>query len=93
MTRRVSYSRRAAAEVEEITRYLRQYSERAARRFDQALEQAEQRLADFPHPGAPGVRPGTRWLVIGNYIVSYRRRDDDVEIFAVRHSRRRDARF
>jgi plasmid stabilization system protein ParE len=40
-----------------------------------------------------GDRPGTRRLVVGNYIVSYRRRGENVEIFAVRDARRRDARF
>jgi plasmid stabilization system protein ParE len=39
------------------------------------------------------LRPGTRRLIVGNYIVSYRRRGEDVEIFAVRYSRRSDARF
>jgi plasmid stabilization system protein ParE len=93
MTRKVGYSHRAVAEVEEITRYPREYSERAARRFDDALGRAERQLADFPNSGAPGIRPGTRRLIIGDYIVSYRRRGDDVEVFAVRHSRRRNARF
>jgi plasmid stabilization system protein ParE len=50
-------------------------------------------LSQFPNSGAPGLRPGTRRLIVDNYIVSYRRRDDEVEIFAVRHASRRDARL
>ena len=94
MTIRVGYSRRAAAEAEEITAYLAEYSEPAATRFREGLRRAERQLADFPNSGAPGLRPGTRRLIVGDYILSYRRRGGgDVEVFAVRHARRRDARF
>ena len=92
MTTRVVYSRRAAAEVEEITASLAEHSPPAAERFLEALGRAEQQLSEFPNSGAPGLRPGTRRLVVGNYIVSYRRRGAEVEIFAVRNARRRDAR-
>jgi plasmid stabilization system protein ParE len=92
MTSRVVYSRRAAAEVEEITASLAEHSREAADRFWEALARAEQQLAQFPSSGAQGLRPGTRRLIVGNYVVSYRRRGSDVEIFAVRHARRRDAR-
>jgi plasmid stabilization system protein ParE len=49
-------------------------------------------LATFPNSGAPGIIPGTRRLVVGDYTISYRRRGDVVEVFAVRHARRKDAR-
>lgn len=93
MTTRVLRSRRADAEIEEIARYLGEYSPAATRRFLEALERAQQQLSDFPNSGTPGVRPGTRRLVVGAYIVSYRRHGSDVEIFAVRHASRRDARL
>jgi plasmid stabilization system protein ParE len=89
----VTYSRRAAAEAEEITAFLSEYSRRAAERFRASLRRAERHLADFPDSGAPGARSGTRRLVVGDYIVSYRRRSVDVEIFAVRHASRRDSRI
>ena len=92
MSIRVVYSRRAAAEVEEITASLAEHSQAATDRFSRALERAEQQLSQFPNSGAPGPLPGTRRLIVGNYVVSYRRRGSDVEIFAVRHARRRDAR-
>jgi plasmid stabilization system protein ParE len=93
MTVRVRRSRRADLEIEEIADYLMEHSPRAAQRFLAALERVQQQLSEFPNSGAPGLRPGTRRMVIGNYIVSYRRRGPDVEIFAVRHAKRRDARF
>lgn len=88
----VVYSRRAATEVEKITATLAEHSPSAARRLLEALGRAEQQLSEFPNSGAPGLRPGTRRLVVGDYIVSYRRHGSVVEIFAVRHARRRDAR-
>jgi len=93
MTTGVVYSRRAAAEIEEITAFLAEHSQPAATRFTEAIGRAEQQLAEYPNSGAPGLRPGVRRLIVGAYIVSYRRRDRDVEIFDVRHARRRDARF
>lgn len=93
MTASVVYSRRAAAEVEEITAFLAEHSQPAAQRFSAAIRRAEQQLAEFPNSGVVGLSPGTRRLIAGDYIVSYRRRESGVEIFAVRHARRRDARL
>jgi plasmid stabilization system protein ParE len=89
---RVLRSRRAAAEIEEIAAYLAEYSPSAAQRFLEALVQVQRQLADFPNSGASGLLSGTRRLIVGNYIVSYRRLGVDVEIFSVRNARRRDAR-
>jgi plasmid stabilization system protein ParE len=93
MTIRVFQSARADLEIMEIVEYLAEHSPRGAERFLAALERINQQLSEFPNSGSPGVMPGTRRMVAGNYIVSYRRRGDDVEVFAVRHARRRDARF
>jgi plasmid stabilization system protein ParE len=57
------------------------------------MGRGEQQLSQFPNSGAPALRAGTRRLIVGSYIVSYRRRDIGVEIFAVRHASRRDARL
>jgi plasmid stabilization system protein ParE len=57
------------------------------------MGRAEQQLAQFPNAGVVGIRPGTRRLIVGDYILSYRRRDAGVEIFAVRHASRRNARL
>jgi hypothetical protein len=37
--------------------------------------------------------PGTRRVILGDYISPIGARGEDVEIFAVRQGRRRDARF
>ncbi|HEV2335107.1 MAG TPA: type II toxin-antitoxin system RelE/ParE family toxin [Stellaceae bacterium] len=92
MTTRVFRSPRAGVEIEEIAAYLSEYSLPATRRFLDALESAQQLLSEFPNAGAAGLSPGTRRLIVGDYILSYRVRAGDVEIFAVRHARRRDAR-
>ena len=93
MSARVIRSRRAQAEIEETTAFLEEHSVPAMQRFIASLERAQQLLSEHPDIGAMGNRPGTRRLVVGDYIVSYRRRGDNVEIFAVRDARRRDARF
>lgn len=92
MSVRVFRSARAAAEIDLIAAYLDEHSPTAAQRFLDALQRAQRQLADFPNSGPPGLRPGTRRLAIGEYILSYRRRGEAVEIFAVRHARRGDAR-
>jgi plasmid stabilization system protein ParE len=94
MTVRVFASRRAKIETEAIAAYLEEeFSAAAAARFLEALARAHQLLSEHPEVGPAGARAGTRRLIVGNYIVSYRRQPNEVEIFAVRHARRRDARF
>lgn len=93
MTARVFRSRRATAEIEEIAAYLAEHSALAADRFLEALARAYQLLSEHPDVAVPGIRPGTRRLVVGNYIISYRRQGEEIEVFAVRDARRRDARF
>ena len=92
MTFRVVRSPGATAEIHAIAEYLTAHSPSAAQRFLKALKKAHEPLTAFPNSGAPGIIPGTRRLVVGDYIVSYRRRAEVIEVFAVRHARRRDAR-
>src|SRR5262249_38261205 len=73
----------AAAEVEPITASLAEHSRVAAQRFVSSLGRAELQLAQFPNSGAPGPLPDARRLIVGDYILSYRRHAGDVEIFAV----------
>jgi len=89
----VTRSPRATAEIHAIAEYLAAHSPRAARHFLAALKKAHEQLAAFPNSGTSGLIPGTRRLIVSDYVVSYRRRGDVVEIFAVRHARRGDARF
>ena len=93
MRLRVVRLQQADEEIVQIATYLAEHSLPAAERFLLDLEMLQDRLAQFPNSGAAGLIPGTRRLVIGNYIVSYRQAGDAIQIFAVRDGRRRDARF
>ena len=92
MTIRVVCSPRAAADIRQIVTFLAEENPVAARNFIVAPAGAQRRLEECPNIGAHGLLPGTRRLVVGNYLVHYRRRGDAVEIFAVRDARRRDSR-
>jgi addiction module RelE/StbE family toxin len=85
-------SPRATEDILTIVAYLAERSPVAARRFLDQLAQAQERLSAFPNSGTSGLVSAARRLVIGDYIVSYRVRREDVQIFAVRHAKRRDAR-
>ena len=74
MTVRILRSRHAAAEIEEIASYLEEHSPPAAD-FLTALESAQRQPAEFPNSGTPALLSGTRHLILGDYIVSYRRRE------------------
>lgn len=91
MNFRIVRTPRASADILGVVAYLAEHSDAAAVHFLDDLRKAEERLAAFPNSGAPGLATGTRRLVIGDYIVSYRARREVVEIFAVRHAKRRDA--
>jgi toxin ParE1/3/4 len=85
-------SSQATADILTIVAYLAEHRPVAARRFLDQLAQAQERLSAFPNSGAPGLVSATRRLVLGDYIVSYRVRQEMVQIFAVSHAKRRDAR-
>ena len=60
----------------------------AARRLLERIKDARRQLATFPRSGRPGLVPGTRRLVLGRYVLTYRRRGtDDLEIIDIRHGR------
>jgi addiction module RelE/StbE family toxin len=85
-------SPRATEDILTIVAYLAERSPVEARRFLNQLAQAQEQISAFPNSGTPGLVSASRRLVIGDYIVSYRVRREDVQIFAVRHAKRRDAR-
>src|SRR5438045_9354918 len=93
MTVRVFASRLAKAETDEVEAFLEEHSPSAARRFVEAMARAYQLLSEHPDIGTMGDRPGTRRLVVGHYIVSYRRRGEHVQIFAAREAGGGDARY
>jgi addiction module RelE/StbE family toxin len=92
MNLRVVRSLRAAADIRDIALYLMDFSPPAAQRFLLAMQHAHDQLSTFPNSGSAGTVSGMRHLVVGDYILSYRVRREFVQIFAVRHAKRRDAR-
>jgi plasmid stabilization system protein ParE len=91
MTTRVLIAPNARAWIHQEAQYLTTYSPAAARRFRRALDNAWRLLREHPNAGPPGAFPDTRRLVVGEYIISYRRRGADLEVIAVRHGRQEDA--
>jgi toxin ParE1/3/4 len=88
----VRFLSRARDWIRRETEYLAERRPAAAGNFLAAIERARQQLSDHPLSGPPGIIPDTRRLVVGLYILSYRISRGTVEIFAIRHSRQRDAR-
>lgn len=89
---RVTRSPKARDEIRAIATYLAEYSPNAARRFRDAMAKVAGQLSEYPNSGPPGLIPGTRSIIMGDYIVAYRRIGNVVQIFAVRHGRQGDAR-
>ena len=89
----VRLSRRARDWLDREGLYLAERDPVAARRFVARMRDAQALLAQFPSAGSPGLVPGTRCLVVGAYVLTYRRRRDIVEIAAIRHGRQHDARL
>jgi plasmid stabilization system protein ParE len=88
---KVVFSKAAAAEISEETRYLRDRSPAAAKAFRKAISEAKRILGQYPKVGAAndfvGV-PGERKFVTGGYVVAYDLDDDGrVVILDVRHGR------
>ena len=92
MSHSVRFLKRASDWVRREAEYLDQRRPEAAHDFLAAIERAQRQLSEYPMSGPPGLIPDTRRLVVGPYILSYRVRRGVVEVFAVRHGRRRDAR-
>ena len=87
MARRVLLSARAQKWLHCEVANLAERSAPAARRLLERIKDARQ-LATFPRSGRPGLVPGTRRLVLGRYVLTYRRRGtDDLEIIDIRHGR------
>lgn len=91
--RKVELSGNARQFLLRETNYLRQHSRRAADRFIQRIQDARRRLAQFPEIGfereAPPV-PGSRRLVVGDYILDYFLGKTTITITAIRHGRQLD---
>jgi plasmid stabilization system protein ParE len=87
MARRVLLSTRTQRWLHREVAYLAERSVPAARRLLGRIEDARRRLAAFPRSGRPGLVPGSRRLVVGSYVLTYRERGADLEIIDIRHGR------
>jgi plasmid stabilization system protein ParE len=92
MNFRVIRSLRAAGHIRDIALYLTEFRPPAAERFLLAMQHAHDQLSAFPNSGSASTFSEMRRLVVGGYIVSYRVRRETVQIVAVRHAKRGDAR-
>ena len=84
------FSIEAQADIQSIFDFIARDNPASAGRVVTTIEQATQRLANFPLSGRRGAVETTRELVIPRlpYIVVYRLADDRVEIIAVFHAAR-----
>jgi plasmid stabilization system protein ParE len=85
----IFWTARAISDLSEIENYIAHDKPEAAGRVASHLLSSVEHLAEFPHLGKPGRRPGTRNLVASPYIVTYRVRRNLLEILSVWHGRRR----
>lgn len=70
--------------------YLRERNQPAADAFLQEMKEAQKCLLRFPDLGTKREDlpiPGARRLVVGNYLLDYRRDGDFIVIVSVRHGR------
>ena len=90
MPDRVVYSARAANRIEAELIYLREHSAAAANRLLQRLETAKLQLTEFPQSAPRGTTPGTRRLILGPYVLTYRQIGSTIEILDFRHGRHQE---
>ena len=87
---KVRMSTRAKAYLTKEAKYLRDRNAAAAAAFLARIRHARQLLADFPEIGT-GKRglplSDLRCLVVGDYLMDYQVRGNDVLILAIRHGR------
>lgn len=92
---RVRLSEEAREFLRSEVQYLRERSPAAARRLLDKIAVARKNLGDYPLMGPVAedeLIPGTRRLVVGDYVLSYSAANDPVEIYAIRHGRMQEPR-
>lgn len=94
MTRRAFRQPRARTDIVEQAAYIGRDDPRAAERFQDAVQQAEQMLADMPGIGAPRsfrhLQNVRMWRVPGfeKHLIFYRPVADGIEVIRVLHASR-----
>jgi len=87
----VRWTPQAAEDLESIAEFIAEDSPHYARLFVIDILQAISRLIDFPRSGriVPELNdPVIREIILGNYRIVYRLRDEIVEILTVYHGAR-----
>ena len=88
----IVWTEQAISDLSEIEDYIAQDKPQAVERVAAHLVSSVEHLAEFPHLGKPGRRPGTRELIIPPYVLTYRFRPKRLEILSVWHGHRRENR-
>jgi len=86
---RLRYERGALADLREIFEYIARDNRQAAARLVARIEQATARIGEMPQIGAPTRKAGFRRFPVGNYLIVYEVRPNEVVIHYVRHGARR----
>jgi len=84
----IVWTEQAISDLAEIEHYVEQDKPEAAKLVAAHLLSSVEHLAEFPHLGKQGRRPGTRDLVIPPYVITYRLRPERLEILSAWHGRR-----
>lgn len=63
----------------------------AAQKLIVRYEEIQQLIAQFPDITERGRKKGTRKISMPPFILMSRRKGEDIEIYAIRHARQRDA--
>ena len=74
-------------QVDELT----EINPAAARNLVKRLFEVQRLLAEFPDITERGRKKNTRKISMPPFILMSRRRGEDIEIYAIRHARQRDA--
>jgi plasmid stabilization system protein ParE len=89
--RKVGLSEAARKQFDHVIDELTLINPVAARNLVRRFDEIRQLLAEFPEITERGRKKGTRKISMPPFILMSRRVGDDVEIFAIRHARQRDA--
>lgn len=85
-----TYTTEAYHDLFEIVSYIASRDPRAATRLSDEIDRTCTLLADSPGAGQSRdeLRPGIRFIPIGNYLVFYREKPDGVQIIRIIHGAR-----
>ena len=79
----------ASADLDEVYEYIAGDDPNSAAGQLLLILESVERLQDNPSMGRPGRVPHTRELIVSNYVVAYRVKDQAVQILRVLHQSRK----